>query len=119
MLTPTPTSNDSRTLAWLTLKLLPGLGNRSLLKLVRHFGSAEQILGASITDLDQVVGLRPHAIRALRNRQPSRDPVVEWQMLQKAGFRLVSLNPYVNVVRDALVEQRIGASAARWRAREG
>jgi DNA processing protein len=91
MLTPTPTSNDGRKLAWIKLKLLPGLGNRSLLKLVRHFGSPEEILRASTTDLDQVAGLRPHAVKALQTRQPSRDPVVEWQMIQKAGFRLVCL----------------------------
>jgi DNA processing protein len=91
MLTPTPTSNDGRTLAWLTLKLLPGLGNRSLLKLVRHFGSPERILGASANDLDQVIGLRPQAVKALQTGKPSRDPAVEWQMLRQAGLRLVCL----------------------------
>jgi DNA processing protein len=92
MFTPSTTSNHRRKLAWLTLKLLPGLGNRSLLKLVRHFGSPEAILDASSADLDRVIGLRPHAVRALRSCQPSRDPAAEWQMLQDQGFRLVCLD---------------------------
>jgi DNA processing protein len=80
---------DHRALAWLTLKLLPGLGNRSLLKLVNHFGSAEAVLRANAGEIKAVEGLRPHAVRALHSRQPARDPYTEWQKLQSRGFRLV------------------------------
>ncbi|HAA04412.1 MAG TPA: DNA-protecting protein DprA, partial [Syntrophobacteraceae bacterium] len=84
-------SIDQRKLAWLTLKLLPGLGNRSLLKLVSHFGSPEAVLQANAAEIHAVEGLRPHAVKALLSRRTSRDPSVEWQMLQSKGFRLVCL----------------------------
>jgi DNA processing protein len=84
-------SNDDRKLAWLTLKLLPGLGSRSLLRLVRHFGSPEAVLSAKAAEIRGVTGLRPHAVKALLDRQPSRDPVAEWQALENQGFDLVCL----------------------------
>ena len=78
-------------LAWLTLRLLPGLGSRSLLKLVRHFGSPEAVLSAKAAEICGVAGLRPHAVKALLDRQPSRDPAAEWQALENQGFDLVCL----------------------------
>lgn len=91
MMAASTPSNDDRKLAWLTLKLLPGLGSRSLLRLVRHFGSPEAVLGAKAAEIHGVAGLRPHAVKALLDRQPSRDPAAEWQVLQNQGFGLVCL----------------------------
>ncbi len=91
MIRASTNSIDHRKLAWLTLKLLPGLGNRSLLKLVNHFGSPEAVLSANAVEIRAVEGLRPHAVKALLSRQHSRDPSAEWQMLQSKGFHLVCL----------------------------
>ncbi len=92
MANPSMTSNDQRKLSWLALKLIPGLGNRSLLRLVQHFGTPERVLGASAGELAHVAGLRQQAIRALLNREFSRDPEVEWRMLQEKGDRLICLD---------------------------
>jgi DNA processing protein len=92
MLSSSTTANDRRKQAWLTLKLLSGLGNRSVLKLVKHFGSPEAVLDAGAAELERVPGLRPHAAKALQMRQTARDPQSEWQLLQERGFRLLTLD---------------------------
>jgi DNA processing protein len=86
-----PASDDHR-IAWLTLKLIPGLGNRSILRLLRHFGSPEAVLSADTAVLTQVPGLRPQAVAALRDQAPIREPGAEWRILQEKGMRLLCLD---------------------------
>jgi len=43
---------SSQALSWLALALTPGLGPTRARKLVEHFGSAEQVLRASLTELE-------------------------------------------------------------------
>ena len=82
---------DADRIAWLTLKLTPGLGNRSILRLARHFRSPSAVLQATGAALAAVSGLRPQALRALLQNRPIRDPDAEWESLQDKGIRLVCL----------------------------
>jgi DNA processing protein len=86
------TSGDDHRMAWLTLKLIPGLGNRSILRLIRHFGSPEAVLQASPAALARVPGLRPQAVAALQHKRPVRDPHHESGILQQHGMRLLCLD---------------------------
>jgi DNA processing protein len=84
-------SPTERQLAWLTLKLIPGLGNRSILKFVRHFGSPEAVLAAAGRALAQVPGIREPAVTALRTRRPEPPPEAEWEAMAEHGIGLLCL----------------------------
>lgn len=79
-------------LAWLTLKLIPELGNRSLLRLIRHFKTAEDVLNAGVEALEAVAGLRTGAVEALRKRDLKRSAAGEWEELKRRGIRMVCLS---------------------------
>lgn len=83
---------DEERIAWLSLKLIPDLGNRSLLRLLRHFGSPSAILRAGAGELSAVAGLRDKGRLALVKKAMVRPPEVEWALLQKEGIHLLCLN---------------------------
>jgi DNA processing protein len=76
-------------IAWLTLKLTADLGNRSILRLVNHFGSPVAVLRASGKDLTGVPGLRESARTALLSKATIRSPQAEWERLKREGIKLV------------------------------
>jgi DNA processing protein len=84
------TSHEDR-LAWLRLKLTPGLGNRSILRLIRRFGSPVAAVKASRVQLDGISGIQERAKRALARGEVSRPPEREWEDLQAMGAELVCL----------------------------
>lgn len=90
MVTTLAATEENR-LAWLTLALLPGVGNRSLLKLIRHFGSPEAVLRAPAGHLEAMAGLREPVRNALRDRKPIRSPESEWQRLNREGYAIVTV----------------------------
>lgn len=85
------TNYDRNRLAWLTLKMIPELGNRSLLRLVKHFGSPEAVLKAGAEQLSNVEGLREQVRLWVLGRKTVRSPDVEWEKLQGKGIRLLCL----------------------------
>ncbi len=84
--------NREEQIAWLTLKLTPGLGNRSILRLFRRFGSPAAALRAPDKELSRVPNLREEALGALRAKKTIRSPIEEWDILQKEGIRLLCVN---------------------------
>lgn len=84
-------SSECEGIAWLALKLIPDLGNRSLLRLINHFGSPEAVLKAGLQELSSVPGLKERAILALKNKSYIRPPEAEWETLQKSGVRILAL----------------------------
>ncbi len=84
-------SSECEGIAWLALKLIPDLGNRSLLRLIDHFGSPEAVLKAGLQELSSVPGLKERAILALKNKCYIRPPEAEWETLQKSGVRILAL----------------------------
>jgi DNA processing protein len=77
--------------AWLTLKLTPELGNRSLLRLLARFESPGAILRANAQALSGVTGLRRKAVENLLHRRVLRPAEDEWAELEKHGYRLLCL----------------------------
>jgi DNA processing protein len=77
--------------AWLRLKLIPSLGNRSILRLVKHFGSPSAVLRATVRELEAVPGLREKARTALLAKSSVRSLETEWESLKKNGIRLLCL----------------------------
>jgi len=85
------TAYEQERIAWLTLKLIPGLGNRSLLRLFKHFGSPQAVLRASAKELAAVPGLREQARLALQKKETIRPVKSEWERLRKEDIRILSL----------------------------
>ena len=78
-------------IAWLRLKLIPGLGNRSVLRLLEVFGSAEAVLAAGLEELRKTDVVRDRPLRALASKKYIRDPESEWSYLKSRNFRLVCI----------------------------
>ncbi len=82
---------DTRTRAWLTLKLVPALGNRSILRLVERFGSPEAVLEARAREIETIPGMRREAREALASRRTIRPVEEEWEDLRRRGWSVVCL----------------------------
>ncbi len=78
-------------IAWLTLKRIPDLGNRSLLKLVKVLGSPTAVLDADERRLGAIPGLRTEGRLALRKEARPQAARQEWQRLRERGIRLISI----------------------------
>lgn len=87
-----PPLESNELIARLTLKLIPELGNRSLLRLMKHFGSARAILSATPAELEEVHGLREKARLALLGRELIRPVDEEWRELRERGIKLLCLD---------------------------
>jgi DNA processing protein len=70
---------------------VPGLGNRSILRLLEVFGSAERVLDARLKDLCETGLSRDKPLHALAARQFVRDPQTEWTYLKNKNFRLICI----------------------------
>ncbi|NLI83094.1 MAG: DNA-protecting protein DprA [Deltaproteobacteria bacterium] len=79
-------------LEWLTLKLIPELGNRSLLRLLKYFGSPSAILRAGRQDLAAVPSIGERVRDAVDRKSTLRPPEREWQALREQSIFLVCLN---------------------------
>lgn len=78
-------------ISWLSLKLVPGLGNKSILRLLEVFGSPENVFAAAPKDLSETGLSRDKSLDALAAKRFLRDPEAEWRYLEKSGYRLVSI----------------------------
>jgi len=84
------TELDENTRAWLTLKLTPELGNISVLRLIKHFGSPEAVCAAR-AQLGPVPGLRREGREALAAGRTIRPVDDEWRDLRARGWGLICL----------------------------
>jgi DNA processing protein len=84
-------TNDKEAIAWLTLKRIPELGNRSLLRLVQALGSPAAVLDADEKTLERIAGLRSKARHVLSQGSRPAPPEEEWRSLQGLGIRLISI----------------------------
>src|SRR5271156_2527977 len=74
---------------WLALALTPGLGARTAGKLLREFGSPDEIFNASLTTLE--AHRLPAAVaQALHSRQPLSEAAKELAKVQASGCRLLT-----------------------------
>ena len=74
---------------WLALHLIPGLGNLTFRKLLEKFGNPARILGAPMSELLKVEGLRKEIARRISKKESSLAPSKVLQSLAREGARAV------------------------------
>lgn len=67
----------------LALTMIDGIGAKSALALIRHFGDASEIFKASLRDLKAVDGLGEHRARAIKNHDTFAQATSEITFLEK------------------------------------
>jgi DNA processing protein len=75
-------------LPWLALRLTSGLGARLAAKLLRHFGSPEEIFRASLTELE-ACQLPVAVAQAIFSKAALRNAEKELALVRKAGCQLI------------------------------
>ena len=86
----TEAARQQTQLYWLALHLVPGLGARNALKLIRQFGDPERIFHASLTELESC-GL-PHAVaRSIHSGTTFEDASAEAERAASKGIGIVPI----------------------------
>ena len=85
----TASSSRNAELYWLALHLVPGLGARNALKLIRTFGNPQAIFHASFTELKSC-GLRAAVSEAIHSGISFEDASAEVERAQAAGAEVVA-----------------------------
>ena len=76
-------------LDWLSLSLTPGLGSRTAGKLLRQFGSPQEIFRASLTELE-ACRLPSAPARAIQSHSAHKDAEAELARVRTLGCRLLN-----------------------------
>ena len=78
-------------LFWLALHLVPGLGARNALKLIRKFGSPERVFHASLTELREC-GLREAIAESIHSGTSFEDADAERNKVEQCGAEIISIH---------------------------
>ncbi len=76
---------------WLALALTPGLGPTRIRKLVEHFGTAERVFNASLTELE-ATGMRAVSAQSIATGKSLELAQLECGKTAEAGARITSLS---------------------------
>ena len=90
-MTNVASGSETVALSWLALALTPGLGPTRARKLAEHFGSAESVLGASLTELE-ACGLHAAAAQAIGTGKSAELAQEELKKAADAGARILTLD---------------------------
>ncbi len=85
---PQNTGSDHRS-EWVALHLVPGLGSRSMHRLIDRFGHPDRVFRASLKEL-QAYGLSETVARRVRQKVFSRDPHQELSEMERMGGRVLT-----------------------------
>lgn len=89
---------------WLALRLVPGLGSRTALRLVRAIGSATGIFRASPTELESL-GVASHVVRNISAATVFEEAIKEAEQARQLGVKVITLGepnypPLLNEIFD-------------------
>lgn len=87
---------------WLSLYLIPGLGNIALKNLLDRFGSPEDVFKASLSELKGVEGIREETARNIKQRLTEINPLIELKNIERCGVRLITYSDptYPSTLRE-------------------
>ena len=86
---PENTPSDDRS-AWVALHLVPGLGSRSIHKLIDRFGDPERVFRAGLKELQNAAGLAGDVAGRIRRKAFSTDPDRELRRVERLGGRVLT-----------------------------
>src|SRR5579864_2483469 len=75
---------------WLALRLVPGLGARVAMRLVKNFGSATGVFQASSSELE-ALGVASHVVRNIATGTVFEDAIQEVEKARQLGALLISV----------------------------
>jgi DNA processing protein len=88
---PSTNSVSGETLCWLALALTEGLGPSRVRKLIEHFGTADRVLQASLTELE-ATGMRAVSAQSLATGKSLELAQDETARTAQAGAAIISLS---------------------------
>ena len=94
--------SSEKTLAWLTLHSIAGLGNVAAKHLLCRFGDAANILAADVNDLMSVDGVRRDVAQRIVHREFAADPEQLAKELEGSDVRIVPYpdSQYPQILRE-------------------
>jgi DNA processing protein len=87
--TSSPASHQG--IYWLALALTPGLGPTRIRKLIEHYGTAERVFQASLTELE-ATGMRAVSAQSIATGKSLELAQQECEKAAEAGARIISLS---------------------------
>jgi DNA processing protein len=98
---PTAVLTQEETLHWIALRLVPGLGPRTAVPLIRQFGSPVSIFRASRSEL-MGAGLRGGVAQSISSGCTFEDALDQQRLLEKAGAELIPFSDprYPDMLRN-------------------
>jgi DNA processing protein len=77
---------------WLKLIRADGVGPTTFAKLIKYFGSAERVLGASVSELAKIDGVGFKTAERIAATRDKFDPAAELELAQKLGVWIINLD---------------------------
>jgi len=77
--------------SWLKLLRADGVGPVTFAKMIKHFGSAERVLGASVSELAKIDGIGYKTAERIASSRDKFDAGAELELARKLGVWLVNL----------------------------
>ena len=81
---------QNKILPWLSLHMIPRLGNTVIGRLVERFGDPERVFDATIPELLKIVGMKPEVARNIAGRASIQSAEEELRKVEKQGARIIS-----------------------------
>ena len=81
---------QNKILPWLSLHMIPRLGNTVICRLVERFGDPERVFDATIPDLLKIVGMKPEVARNIAGRASIQSAEEEFRKVEEQGARIIS-----------------------------
>jgi len=76
---------------WLALKLVPGVGAKTFLRLLERFGEPEKVFRAKRESLAQVKGITKKAVDNIVLKKFEKDPEKELEDTSRKGIKIICL----------------------------
>ena len=83
----------------IALTMHPEVGCRTVIHLLEHFGSAEQVYAATEQELCREAGLKPAVARSILNRETHLRAQKEWEFVTRRRLRVLTSNSAAYPVR--------------------
>jgi len=86
---PKPVNAHDKKIAWLSLYMIPGLGNAVLKRLIEKLGDPEAVFKADLAELMNVEGMRRDIAKKIMNRSLVTEAEEELRNVEKCHARII------------------------------